>query len=125
VGLKQPPLTEAQVLAWADAHRGRTGLWPHAKSGPIPEAPGLTWAAVNMALHGGYRGLAGGDSLSRLLGRHRAAASSRSWTPWTPAEDELVRTLPPAEVARRTGRTPGAVYQRRRILGVSDGRRRA
>jgi hypothetical protein len=114
-----PPLTVEQILAWADAHRGRTGLWPHAKSGPIPEAPGLTWGAVNMALHGGYRGLPGGDSLSRLLGQHRATASSRSWTPWTPEEDESVRTLPPAEVAWRTGRTLLAVYQRRRVLGIT------
>jgi hypothetical protein len=35
-----PPLTEAQILAWADAHRGRTGRWPGAHSGPVPGAPG-------------------------------------------------------------------------------------
>lgn len=34
----------------------------------------------------------------------------------TPAEDELVRTLPPAEVAAKTGRTLGAVYSRRCVL---------
>jgi hypothetical protein len=90
----------------------------------IPEAPGLTWSAVNMALYGGYRGLPGGDTLSRLLGRRRDTGSSRSWTPWTPGEDELVRTLPPAEVARRTGRTPGAVYSRRYDLGMTKGRPR-
>jgi hypothetical protein len=43
---------------------------------------------------------------------------------WTPQEDGLVRTLPPAKVARRTGRTLTAVYVPRSLLGVPDGRRR-
>jgi hypothetical protein len=44
--------------------------------------------------------------------------------PWTPAEDDMVRTLPPADVVRRTGRSLRAVYDRRRTLGLPDGRRR-
>jgi hypothetical protein len=44
--------------------------------------------------------------------------------PWTAAENELVRTLPAGEVARRTGRSQQAVYARRSRLGVPDGRRR-
>jgi hypothetical protein len=43
---------------------------------------------------------------------------------WTADEDELVRTLPPAEVAARTARTISSVYSRRVALGVPDGRRR-
>jgi hypothetical protein len=43
---------------------------------------------------------------------------------WTPEDDELVRTLPAAEVVRRTGRSLIAVYSRRNRLGVPDGRRR-
>jgi hypothetical protein len=43
---------------------------------------------------------------------------------WTPEQDELVRTLPIAEVMRRTGRTYHAVQARRGRLGVPDGRRR-
>jgi hypothetical protein len=43
---------------------------------------------------------------------------------WTPKEDRLVRTLPAAEAVRRTGRTLTAVYDRRSLLGVPDGRRR-
>jgi hypothetical protein len=42
--------------------------------------------------------------------------------PWTPAGDDLVRALPPAEAARRTGRSLKAVYQRRLVLGLPDGR---
>jgi hypothetical protein len=65
------PLTVEQVIAWADEHRRRTGRWPAARSGAIPGAPGLTWLAVEMALVSGHRGLPGGDSLARLLDRHR------------------------------------------------------
>lgn len=39
--------------------------------------------------------------------------------PWTAEEDDLVRALPPGEVAARTGRATQAVYDRRRHLGVS------
>src|SRR5262249_54957073 len=48
---------------------------------------------------------------------------------WCPAprrgtarQDELVRTLPPKDAARRTGRSLGAVYDRRRELKLLDGR---
>jgi hypothetical protein len=41
---------------------------------------------------------------------------------WRAAEDDLVRALPPAEAARRTGRSLKAVYQRRRVLGLADRR---
>jgi hypothetical protein len=43
---------------------------------------------------------------------------------WTEREDALVRSLPAAEAARRTGRTLGAVWSRRRVLGLPDGRRK-
>jgi hypothetical protein len=65
------PLTVGQVLAWADAYHIRTGCWPHAGCGPVDEAPGESWAAVNMALYKGRRGLPGRDSLAKLLDRSR------------------------------------------------------
>jgi hypothetical protein len=40
--------------------------------------------------------------------------------PWTPDQDELVRTLPAGEASRRTGRSLWGIYQRRHILGVPD-----
>ena len=43
--------------------------------------------------------------------------------PWTAAEDRLVRTLPPAQAAARTGRTMDAVYRRRHHLGLTGHRR--
>jgi hypothetical protein len=70
---RRPPLTVEQILAWADAHFGRTGGWPVGMGGPIPEAPGETWRAVNDALRAGYRGLPGGTTLPRLLAQHRGA----------------------------------------------------
>jgi hypothetical protein len=64
-------VTERQILAWAKAHRKKTGQWPRASSGRIPSAKGLTWSTVDAALRQGYRGLPGGSSLGRLLGRKK------------------------------------------------------
>jgi hypothetical protein len=66
----RPHLSPRQILAWAAAHRRRTGKWPGVLTGPLPEAPGENWQAVNMALYQGYRGLPGGDSLAKLLDRN-------------------------------------------------------
>ena len=51
----------------------RTGRWPNARSGPIPEAPGETWNAINAALSLGKRGLPGGSSVRRLLAERRGS----------------------------------------------------
>jgi hypothetical protein len=48
----------------------------------------------------------------------------KSRRPWTPEEDDLVRSLPAAEVARRTRRTYRAVYDRRIALGLTGGGRK-
>jgi hypothetical protein len=41
-GLRKPPLTVDQILAWAKAHHKRTGRWPHAKAGvATPVRPGF------------------------------------------------------------------------------------
>ena len=44
----------------------------------------------------------------------------RRHRPWTPEDDELVRTLPPAEAAARVGRTRDAVHTRRYELGATE-----
>jgi hypothetical protein len=41
---------------------------------------------------------------------------------WSGEEDELARTLRPEQAAEATGRTQTAVYARRRVLGLPDGR---
>ncbi len=68
---RPPRLTLAQILRWADAHHKRTGMWPKAKSGPIADATGETWMAVQDALVNGRRGLPRGSSLLKLLVRKR------------------------------------------------------
>jgi hypothetical protein len=39
---------------------------------------------------------------------------------WTPAEVALLGTMPDEEVAARTGKTPGAVRQKREELGIPN-----
>jgi hypothetical protein len=114
VGRKGEPLTVEQVLAWAEAHKARTGGWPKQRSGGVPEAAGLTWHYIDDVLRRGHLGLPGGDSLAR----DPAPPFHR---PWTPEEDELVRTLPAKEAAQRTGRSLRVVYARRHALGVTGG----
>jgi hypothetical protein len=65
------PLTVEQILAWAESHRRRTGAWPILSSGSLAEDRSLTWKRINSALWQGLRGLRGGDSLAKLLRRHR------------------------------------------------------
>jgi hypothetical protein len=67
------PLTLDRILAWADAHFQRLGHWPKVRSGPVADAPGETWIAVETALDKGQRGLPGGSSLARFLAKHRGA----------------------------------------------------
>jgi hypothetical protein len=69
--LDLPPLTEKEILKWADAHKKRTGSWPKQKSGPILDAPGETWTSIDRALLQGRRGLRGRSSLARLIKEHR------------------------------------------------------
>ncbi len=81
-----PPLTEKQVLVWADRHRERTGAWPTYRSGPVDGTPGETWRMVDTALSRGSRGLRGGRSLARLLASKRRARNRRSLPVLTTAQ---------------------------------------
>ncbi|HWL94457.1 MAG TPA: hypothetical protein VNT79_13090 [Phycisphaerae bacterium] len=69
------PLSQGQILSWADAYRRKTGEWPTSKSGTIPQSPDDdTWSSVNRALNEGKRGLPARGSLALLLqdsGRQR------------------------------------------------------
>jgi hypothetical protein len=60
------------------------------------------------------------EARARMSTTHKARGTLVPGTRvWTPEEDELARTLPPEETARRTGRTIVAVRIRQRVLGVS------
>jgi len=78
-----PPLTEEQIVAWADEHRQRTGRWPAIKSGPVALSPDDTWAAIDDALRRGRRGLTGGSSIVKLLARHRGVRNHVDLPPLT------------------------------------------
>ncbi len=69
------PLTESQVLIWADEHHVRTGKWPKLTSGPILTAPAESWVNVNQALMKGLRQLPAGSSLAKLLASKRKVRS--------------------------------------------------
>jgi hypothetical protein len=66
------PIAVEEILTWADAYHARHGKWPRAESGAIPETGG-TWAGVTSLLREGYRGLARGNSLPRILEKYRGA----------------------------------------------------
>ena len=98
------------------------GATANTSASTVAGAAGETWWNVDRALRVGSRGLPGRGSLARLLGERRPAP--RRWRRWTAREDALVRVLPPAEAARRTGRPLPTVYARRRTLRLLDARRR-
>jgi hypothetical protein len=81
---------------------------------------------VLKAMHEARRGLPHTkEARQRMSETHRQRGTLVPGTiPWTAEQDELVRTLPAEDAARRTGRSLVAVYKRRFRLGVPDGRRR-
>jgi hypothetical protein len=100
--MQLPPLSEQQILGWADAHRRCTGMWPHHQAGPILDAPGESWYAVDKALRDGHRHLPGGSSLSRLLTTHRGVRVHRRRPPL-----EVPQLLAWADASHvRTGQWP-------------------
>jgi hypothetical protein len=97
-----PPLLIRQLLAWADAHLQRHGNWPGQGSGVIPEAPEVTWGAVDTALRVGLRGLPGGSSLAELLVEKRGKRNCQMLPPL-----RIKHILTWADAYRaRTGRWP-------------------
>jgi hypothetical protein len=93
-----PRLSRSCILAWAKAHHERTGQWPSSESGPLHDAPGETWRAINLALHQGLRGLPGGSSLHALLVHHRLKDGRWTKHVWTLFESGRGR---PRAVGRR------------------------
>ena len=69
-----PPLSERQILAWADAHHATHGEWPTCRCPQqvIPDTGGERWFNIDQALRKGLRGLSGCSSLPKLLAKHRS-----------------------------------------------------
>jgi superfamily II DNA or RNA helicase len=97
-----PPLTENQILAWADAHQRETGKWPRQNSGPIQDAPGETWSGISQALRLGTRGLPSGSSLALLLEEKRGVRNTQNLPPLT--KEQILAWAD--EHHRSTGRWP-------------------
>jgi hypothetical protein len=75
-----PPLTERQILAWADAYHTAHGEWPTCRCPHqvIPGTGGERWFNVDQALRKGLRGLPGGSSVPQLLARHRGLPNRKA-----------------------------------------------
>src|SRR4029077_17632843 len=105
-GARRPGLSHEQILCWADVFHERTGQWPNVKSGNITGADGETWPGVDKAVRHGYRGLAGGTSLAKLLAAERSVRSRRILPPlsrkkilaWADAHFERTQTWPNARI---------------------------
>jgi len=78
-----PPLTEEQILNWADSHKAQTEKWPNQTSGPVNDAPGETWSGVNTALQSGGRGFPGGSSIVKILEEKRGIRNRLNLPPLT------------------------------------------
>ncbi|WP_425613621.1 hypothetical protein NA78x_003456 [Anatilimnocola sp. NA78] len=80
---KQPPSLQ-QILAWADQHHERTGVWPTRKAGPIPGSKVRNWLAVNYVLVSGKVGAK--TTLSKLLASERGVPKHNRLPPLTVAQ---------------------------------------
>jgi hypothetical protein len=78
-----PALREEQIFRWARSHFKRTGRWPHLDSGNVKDAPGETWAALDIALTRGTRSLPGGSSLAQLLASRGVKRNPQKLPPFT------------------------------------------
>jgi len=81
-----PPLTEEQILKWADAHHERIGEWPNQNSGIVFDAPCESWKNLYAALYIGSRGLKGGNSLAQLLAEKRGVKNLKQLEKLTPGK---------------------------------------
>jgi hypothetical protein len=102
---RRPPVTEKQILFWADAFYTRTGRWPVPMSGPIPESRGDTWWVINSALEKGTRALPGGSTLAELLLTHRGPGTRDRKKVYPPLEISQILAWADAHQAR-TGKRP-------------------
>ena len=97
-----PPLAEEQILKWADVYNERTGKWPKQNSGPVADAPGESWPAINTALQQGLRGMPGGSSLVKLLEKKRGVRNKGNLPSLT--EEQIMEWADAHRGARENGR---------------------
>lgn len=84
---KLPPLSVATVLAWADQHHRRTGVWPiRDKGGPVQGDPGETWSALDSSLRRGSRKLPACGGLAAFLDKYRNVRNVANQPRVTPSQ---------------------------------------
>ncbi|MBW2187231.1 MAG: hypothetical protein JRG71_12795 [Deltaproteobacteria bacterium] len=71
------PLSNDQILDWADAHFAETKTWPNVNTGKLVLAPEENWKNIDSILRSGNksRGITGNDSLPELLHRERGVVN--------------------------------------------------
>jgi hypothetical protein len=111
----------ARATARARDPEGRAKISAARKGKPRPPHVGRAVAEA----HRGMRQSAQTRAKMSAAHRLRGTRPPKAGRTWTDEEDELVRTLPAAEVTARTGRSQQAVYDRRHELHLPDGRRRS
>jgi transcriptional regulator with XRE-family HTH domain len=111
---RQASLTQRQLADRAGVTQRCVSFWEADRRHPTPAAAERLSAALGVS--GAAFAVADPQATRGRPGRPRQTPA------WAAAEDELVRTRPPAEVAERTGRRLKAVYERRQVLRVPDGR---
>ena len=128
-GRGKPRLTTNLVRKWAKEHHDATGRWPVTMSGKLHDRPNEDWAAIDMALRHGRRGLTGGTSLSRLLTEHFGAGYNPQLGQltierilgWADAHHERTKRWPSrksgAILGAPGGATWGAIDSRLRLGG--------
>jgi hypothetical protein len=105
------PLTEEQILAWADAYYARTRDWPRKDSGDVQDAAEETWADVDRALRRNLRGLQCSSSLAQLLAEKRGVRNRADLAPldeeqilsWADMYKEAKGDWPNSESGKVTG----------------------
>lgn len=120
---REPWARDAQRKAWSKARdpgrRSKIAASKRGKPRPAHVIEALRQANLGRPLSA--------ETRRKMSEAHKRR---RSWPPaagrpWTPEEDELVRTLRIADAAKQTGRTVSAVKGRRNKLRVPDGRTKA
>lgn len=97
-----PRLSDEHIKKWGAAHHERTGRWPTRFSGSVQESPDDTWAAIELALYQGGRGLPGGITLPQFFTKH---LGKKDWA--NPPKLTIEQILTWADEFRaRTGRWP-------------------
>lgn len=112
----KPQLTEELIVTWACEHATLTGAIPTKRSGRLLNVSGETWAAIDVALRRGARGLSGGITLSRLLASHDLDVNDVDPRPLT--EQQILQWIDEHHV--RTGNWP--TLNTRPIPGVTEER---